>query len=142
MNDFVRRMITSRKELFWDKGPLDLEKDKFVIVERILEFGTERESQAVVSCYGDEFAREVVRNSRNPSPKTVNYFGRKYAVGEEIFFQLKKSLIYFDDAERDLNVNMYATDSGRFERLADDTWRATKRYFKDMVMTGIQTECK
>ena len=69
-------------------------------------------------------------------------FGRKYAVGEEIFFQLKKSLIYFDDAERDLKVNMYATDSGRFERLADDTWRATKRYFKDMVMTGIQTECK
>lgn len=64
--------------------------------------------------------------------------GRKYAVGEEIFFQLKKSLIYFDDAERDLNLNMYATDSGRFERLADDTWRATKRYFKDMVMTGIQ----
>jgi hypothetical protein len=63
-------------------------------------------------------------------------FGRKYAVGEEIFFQLKKSLIYFDDAERDLNVNMYATDSGRFERLADDTWRATRRYFEDMVMAG------
>jgi len=61
---------------------------------------------------------------------------RKYAVGEELFFQLKKSLIYFDDAERDLNVNMYATGSGRFERLADDTWRAAKRYFKDMVMTG------
>ena len=61
---------------------------------------------------------------------------RKYAVGEEIFFQLKKSLIYFDDAERDLNVNMYATDRGRFERLADDTWRATKRYFEDMVMAG------
>ncbi|MDO8721611.1 MAG: hypothetical protein Q7J31_05195 [Syntrophales bacterium] len=57
-------------------------------------------------------------------------------MGEEIFFQLKKSLIYFDDAERDLNVNMYATDRGRFERLADDTWRATKRYFEDMVMAG------
>ena len=63
MNVFVQRMIDSRKELFWDKGPLDPEKDKFVIVERILEFGTERESQAVVSCYGDEFVREVVRNS-------------------------------------------------------------------------------
>lgn len=62
---------------------------------------------------------------------------RKYAVGEEIFFQIKKSLIYFDDAERDLNVNMYAMDSGRFERLADDTWQSTKRYFRDMVMTGF-----
>lgn len=65
---------------------------------------------------------------------------RKYTVGEEILFQLKKSLIYFEDAERDLNVNMYATHSGRFERLADDTWRATKRYFKDMVMTGSARE--
>ncbi|MFO7666879.1 MAG: hypothetical protein R6V76_09695 [Desulfobacterales bacterium] len=74
MNDFIRKMITSRKELFWDKGPLDPEKDKFVIVERILEFGTEKESQAVISRYGEEFVREVVRSSRNLSPKTVNYF--------------------------------------------------------------------
>ncbi len=61
---------------------------------------------------------------------------RKYVVGEEILFQLKKSLIYFDDAERDLNVNMYATDSGRFEHLAEHTWLATKRYFENMVMAG------
>lgn len=60
---------------------------------------------------------------------------RKYAVAEEIFFQLKKSLIYFDDAERDLNVNMYTTDSGRFERLTDQTWRVTKRYFESMIIT-------
>jgi len=62
--------------------------------------------------------------------------GRKYAVGEEMFFQLKKSLIYFDDAERDLNVNMYTTDRGRFERLSDHAWRDTKCYFEDTVMTG------
>ncbi len=74
MNNSVHRIIDTRKELFWDKGPLDPEKDKFVIVERILEFGTEEESQEIVSCYGDEFAREVVRSSRNLSPKTVNYF--------------------------------------------------------------------
>ncbi|OHE17512.1 MAG: hypothetical protein A2X96_01005 [Syntrophobacterales bacterium GWC2_56_13] len=74
MNDFIQRIIASRKGLFWDKGPLDPEKDKFVIVERILELGTEREFQTVISYYGDEFIREVVRNSRNLSPKTVNYF--------------------------------------------------------------------
>jgi hypothetical protein len=74
MNDFIQKMIASRKGLFWDKGLLDQEKDKFVIVERILEFGTESEFHAVVSCYGDEFVGEVVRNSRNLSPKTVNYF--------------------------------------------------------------------
>jgi hypothetical protein len=62
--------------------------------------------------------------------------GRKYAVGDHLFFQLRKSLVYFDDAERDLNVNTYTSDSGRFERLADDTWLATKRYFRNMVMAG------
>jgi predicted nucleotidyltransferase component of viral defense system len=61
---------------------------------------------------------------------------RKYGVSEAIFFQLKKSLIYFDDAERDLNVNMYVTDRERFERLSEDTWQATKRFFEDMVMAG------
>lgn len=83
VDDFIERIIASRKELFWDKGPLDPEKDKFVIVERILEFGTERESQAIVSYYGDEIIRDVVRNSRNLSPKTVNYFARLLDVSRE-----------------------------------------------------------
>jgi hypothetical protein len=74
MIDFFQTITASRKGLFWDKAPLDPEKDRFVIVERILEFGTEAEARTVVSCYGDEFVRDVVRNSRNLSPKTVNYF--------------------------------------------------------------------
>ncbi len=83
MNDSIRRIIASRKGLFWDKGSLDPEEDKFVIVERILELGTERESQAVVSYYGGEFVREVVCNSRNLSPKTVNYFARLLDISRE-----------------------------------------------------------
>ena len=83
VNDFIQRMIASRKELFWDKGPLDPEKDKFVIVERVLEFGTERETLEVLSCYGDEMIRDVVRNSRNLSPKTVNYFAKLLDVSLE-----------------------------------------------------------
>lgn len=83
MNDFIQKMLTDRKGLFWDKGPLDLEKDKFVIVERILEFGTEKEFRAVVSGYGDEFVREVVRNSRTLSPKTVNYFAGLLGISRE-----------------------------------------------------------
>jgi hypothetical protein len=83
VNYFVPRIISSRKELFWDKSPLDPEKDKFAIVERILELGTESESQAVVSYYGIEFVREVVCNSRNLSPKTVNYFTRLLDISRE-----------------------------------------------------------
>jgi predicted nucleotidyltransferase component of viral defense system len=62
---------------------------------------------------------------------------RKYTVGEEMLFQLKKSLIYFDDAERDLNVNMFSVKSGRFEPLSDDVWIAAKRYFEDMLKQGF-----
>ena len=74
MNDFVQTINASRKGLFWDKAPLDPEKDKFVIVERILEFCTEADALSVVAAYGDEFVKDVIRNSRNLSPKTVNYF--------------------------------------------------------------------
>ncbi len=61
---------------------------------------------------------------------------RKYTIGEEMLFQLKKSLLYFDDAERDLNLNMFSVKSGRFEPLSEDAWRATKRYFEDMLKQG------
>ena len=59
--------------------------------------------------------------------------GRKYAVGEEMFFQIKKSLVYFDDAERDLNVNMFAPQSGKFERLTSEEWLRTKQFFCRMA---------
>ncbi len=32
----------------------------------------------------------------------------KYNIGTEMHFQLKKSRVYFDDAERDLNISMYS----------------------------------
>jgi predicted nucleotidyltransferase component of viral defense system len=60
-------------------------------------------------------------------------FSRKYTVGDELLFQLKKSLIYFEDAEKDLNVNMYSTEGGCFERLTDVTWMDVKRYFRDSL---------
>jgi predicted nucleotidyltransferase component of viral defense system len=58
---------------------------------------------------------------------------RKYAVGEEMSFQIKKSLVYFDDAERDLNVNMYTPQSGIFERLSYEEWLTTRHYFEKIA---------
>jgi hypothetical protein len=83
MKNSVQRIMASRKSLFWDKGPLNPDEDRFVIVERILEFGTEKEFQAVISCYGDVFIRDVVCNSRNLSPKTVNYFAWMLGIPRE-----------------------------------------------------------
>jgi hypothetical protein len=83
VNDFLQEVLAFRKELFWDKAMLDPEKDRFVIIERILEFGTEREAREVVSCYGEEFVREVVLESRNLSRKTVNYFSLLFHIPRE-----------------------------------------------------------
>ena len=59
--------------------------------------------------------------------------GRKYNVGEEMFFQIKKSLVYFDDAERDLNVNMFSAESETFERLSPEEWLKTKQFFHEIA---------
>jgi len=70
----IEQIINQDKRLFWDKSGINSESDKYVIAERILEWGTEREVRTVLSCYGKDFIRRVVMESRNLSPKTVNYF--------------------------------------------------------------------
>jgi len=63
----------------------------------------------------------------------MNLLVRKYPLGNEITFQLKKSLVYFDDAEKDLNVRMYDDGAGAFERLDEKYWQATKKFFMAFV---------
>ena len=57
----------------------------------------------------------------------------KYKIGEEMHFQLKKSLVYFDDAEKDLNVQMYDDHKGSFELLKREDWKTTKEFFLEFV---------
>lgn len=54
---------------------------------------------------------------------------KKYNVGSEMSLQLKKALVYFDDAERDLNVNMYSENKKIFETLKKEDWHTIKRFF-------------
>ena len=75
----------------------------------------------------------IIENKKISLPFLLQAVGRKYNVGEEMFFQLKKSLVYFDDAERDLNVNMFAPQSGKFERLSPGEWLKTKQFFYSLL---------
>ena len=54
---------------------------------------------------------------------------KKYNVGNEMSLQLKKSLVYFDDAEKDLNINMYSESKKIFETLKKEDWQTIKRFF-------------
>jgi hypothetical protein len=70
----ISEMIDDHRRYFWDKEALDLARDKFIIIERILELGTEDEVDAILAYYGRESVAQVVRKSRELSPRTVNYF--------------------------------------------------------------------
>ncbi|MBU4012903.1 MAG: hypothetical protein KJ550_05500, partial [Proteobacteria bacterium] len=60
----------------------------------------------------------------------------KYNIGSEMYFQLKKSLVYFDDAEKDLNIYVYSEDKKSFEILEKEDWEATKIFFEEFVMAN------
>jgi len=57
----------------------------------------------------------------------------KYTIGKKMEIQLKKSLVYFDDAERDLNIRVYNQNTKLFESLAHADWKATRLFFENFV---------
>jgi predicted nucleotidyltransferase component of viral defense system len=60
----------------------------------------------------------------------------KYPIGHEMHFQLKKSLVYFDDAEKDLNILMYSEPKKSFELLRQEDWKATSVFFERFVRSA------
>ncbi|MDM8556787.1 hypothetical protein QUF75_18835 [Desulfococcaceae bacterium HSG7] len=76
-------IITNRRVYFWDKGLMNPKQDRYIIIERILEFGTEDEIKIISDYYGRESVEEVVIQSRSLSPKTVNYFALLFGIPRE-----------------------------------------------------------
>ena len=70
----IENILKTNRRYFWDKGPLSPSRDKYIIIERVLEFGTEEEVEIVLAYYGLESVKQVVKESRELSPRTVNYF--------------------------------------------------------------------
>ena len=73
-------VLDTNKGFFWDKGPLDLERDSYIIIERMLEFGSEDDINALIGHYGIEPIKRVTKESRSLSPKTVNYFALLFGI--------------------------------------------------------------
>lgn len=61
---------------FWDTEftKLDLEKDKYFIISRIAERGTDKEYFFIRTHYVKKDILYAVNNSRETSPKTKNFF--------------------------------------------------------------------
>jgi hypothetical protein len=76
----IEDILETRRRYFWDKGPLDHKRDNYIIIERILEFGTEDEVGVIQDYYGIEAIKAVVKESRALSPRTVNYFSWLFGI--------------------------------------------------------------
>ncbi len=61
---------------------LDMENDKFLIIERILEHGGDKQIEFIMGNYKKEDIIHVVKESSYLGPKTVNYWS--------LYFGLKK----------------------------------------------------
>lgn len=61
-----------RQSLFWDVDPttIDKEKNARYIIERVLDFGNDKEVKWVYEAYPHSLIAEVVKESRSLRPQT------------------------------------------------------------------------
>lgn len=73
---------SSFSKYFWDVKPEDinLKKNSSYIAERILELGDFKELSWLLNVYGREFLRQVVKQSRNLSLKSANFYSLYFGI--------------------------------------------------------------
>lgn len=61
-----------RQELFWDVNPkkIDVKKNAKYIIERVLDFGNDKEVRWLWNFYDKKLLNRVVKTSRNLRPRT------------------------------------------------------------------------
>jgi len=66
--------IKFRQALFWDVNPknIDVEKNAQYIIERVLDFGNDREVKWLYHFYDKPLLKNVVAGSRSLRPRTKN----------------------------------------------------------------------
>ena len=67
-------MIKFRQALFWDTNPknIDVKKNAQYIIERILDFGNDKEVNWLYHFYDTSLLKNTVAKSRSLTPETKN----------------------------------------------------------------------
>lgn len=86
------------------------------------------------SCKDFVDLKTILTHSSESFSELVIQLQKKYHIGEEMTLQLKKSLIYFDDAEEDLNISLFNEETGTFQILDKKTWQDVRRFFEELVL--------
>jgi predicted nucleotidyltransferase component of viral defense system len=64
---------------------------------------------------------------------------KKYGVSEDYSYQVKRSLVYFDDAVRSLG-DVTVIRNGKEERLDKREWKEIEEFFKKLVYSPIPSK--
>lgn len=61
-----------RQSLFWDVDPkdIDVKKNAQYIIERVADFGNDKEARWVLNFYNKNLLRKIIKNSRCLRPRT------------------------------------------------------------------------
>lgn len=78
-------MIPVRKEILWDIDPrkLDPDKNKVLIIERVLSYGNLGELKFIFQNYGKEIIRQTVKNIGYLDPKTFEFVTSYLKINKE-----------------------------------------------------------
>lgn len=73
------------RPIFWDLEveKLDLKKHSYQIIDRILEYGNTPQVHWMFKNYPKEQIIEVIKNSRQLSPKSANFWANYYEIPKE-----------------------------------------------------------
>ena len=73
------------RPIFWDLEveKLDIQKHSFQIIDRILEYGNTPQVHWMFKTYSKEEIIEVVKKSRQLSPKSANFWSLYYKIPKE-----------------------------------------------------------
>lgn len=78
--------------LFWDADEIDLIRHKRYIIERVLDFGDERDLRELRRLYSDEEIISTIKTSRNIKKKTAIFWAIYFDIPAGEIRCLKKSL--------------------------------------------------
>lgn len=78
-------MTPSIKRLFWDvdKESVDIEKHRFYIISRIIDYGKPQDIKWMQNTYTEEEIKEVICKRRGISKKTAYFWSAYYRIPKE-----------------------------------------------------------
>ncbi|MDP2910600.1 MAG: hypothetical protein Q8N58_02340 [bacterium] len=90
----MKKKISLNKTLFWDVNfrDLDYQKDAFFIIERVLNYGDEKDYQIIEKVYGLPKIKNIAKKINYINKKNINFWSIIFNIPPDLFKCTKKFL--------------------------------------------------